>query len=146
MQFCCSKSRPIVRHQLLALQLQACSAQEIWFQGSVQESFHISRPKEYWVLVGHIVELHVYCIALIRDASPHQNGSYFDESWNFNFYMVSKCSILFTDFRTVFVFVLRPFLLLSVNFLDFNGNFNGKMAKNRFSAIKSGRNALQPSS
>ena len=31
-------------------------------------------------------------------------------------------------------------------FLDFNGNFNGKMAKNRFSAIKSGRNVLQPSS
>ena len=64
----------------------------------------------------------------------------------FNFYMVSKCSILFTDFRTVFVFVLRPFLPLSVNFLDFNGNFNGKMAKNRFLAIKPGRNVLQPSS
>ena len=60
----------------------------------------------------------------------YQGDSYFDESWNFNFYMVSKCSILFTDFRTVFVFVLRPFLPLSVNFLDFNGNFNGKMAKN----------------
>ena len=30
--------------------------------------------------------------------------------------MVSSCSILFTDFRTVFVFVLRPFLPLSVKF------------------------------
>ena len=75
-----------------------------------------------------------------------EGDSYFDETWNFNFHMVSKCSILFTDFRTVFVFVLRPFLPLSVNFLDFNGNFNGKMAKNRFLAIKSVRNALQPSS
>ena len=61
-----------------------------------------------------------------------QGDSYFDESWNFNFYMVSKCSILFTDFRTVFVFVLRPFLPLSVNSLDFNGNFNGEMVKNCF--------------
>ena len=72
--------------------------------------------------------------------------SYFDESWIFNFYMVSKCSILFHDFRTVFVFVLRPFLPLSVTFLDFNGNFNGNITKKRFLAIKSGRNALQPSS
>ena len=38
------------------------------------------------------------------------------------------------------------FLEVSVTFFDFNGNFNGKMAKNRFSAIKSARNALQPSS
>ena len=58
----------------------------------------------------------------------------------------ASCSILFTDFRTVFVFVLRPLLPLVVKFLDFNGNFNGKMAKNRFSAIKSARNVLQPSS
>ena len=28
----------------------------------------------------------------------------------------------------------------------FNGNFNGKMAKNRFLAIKSSRSVLQPSS
>ena len=33
-----------------------------------------------------------------------------------NFYMVSSCSILFPDFRTVFVFALRPFLPLSVKF------------------------------
>ena len=63
----------------------------------------------------------------------------------FNFYVVSKCSILFPDFRTVFVFVLRPLLPLSVKFLDFNGNFYGKKAKNRFLAIKSARNVLQPS-
>ena len=43
--------------------------------------------------------------------------------------MVSKCSILFPDFRTVFVFVLQPFLPLSVIFLDFDGNFNGKMVQ-----------------
>ena len=56
-----------------------------------------------------------------------------------NFYMVSSCSILFPDFRTVFVFALRPFLPMWVHFFGFNGNFNGKMtkinemAKNHFS-------------
>ena len=63
-----------------------------------------------------------------------------------DFYMVSGVSILFTDFGTLFVFVVGPLLPLSVIFLDFNGNFNRKMAKNQFSAIKSGRNVLQPSS
>ena len=38
----------------------------------------------------------------------------FRKFYFFNFYMVSSCSILFTDFRTVFVFALRPFLPLSV--------------------------------
>ena len=35
---------------------------------------------------------------------------------------------------------------MKVIFFDFNGNFNGKMAKNRFLAIKSSRSVLQPSS
>ena len=43
--------------------------------------------------------------------------------------MVSSCSILFTDFGTLFIFVVGPLLPLSVIFFDFNGNFNGKMAK-----------------
>ena len=43
--------------------------------------------------------------------------------------MVSSCSILFTDFGTLFVFAVGPLLPLSVIFFDFNGNFNGKMAK-----------------
>ena len=43
--------------------------------------------------------------------------------------MVSSCSILFTDFGTLFVFVVGPLLPLSVIFFDYNGNFNGKMAK-----------------
>ena len=47
----------------------------------------------------------------------------------FNFYMVSSCSILFTDFGTLFVFAVGPLLPLSVIFFDFNGNCNGKMAK-----------------
>ena len=38
--------------------------------------------------------------------------------------------ILMKVFRTVFVFVLRPFLPLSVNVLDFNGNFNRNITKN----------------
>ena len=33
-----------------------------------------------------------------------------------------------TDFRTVFVFALGPFLPMKVIFFGFNGNFNGKMA------------------
>ena len=43
--------------------------------------------------------------------------------------MVSSCSILFTDFGTLFVFAVGPLLPLSVIFFDFNGNFNGKMAE-----------------
>ena len=30
-----------------------------------------------------------------------------DESWNFNFFTVSNCSILFTNFETVFFFLTR---------------------------------------
>ena len=43
--------------------------------------------------------------------------------------MVSSCSILFTDFGTLFVFAVGPLLPLSVIFFDYNGNFNEKMAK-----------------
>ena len=50
--------------------------------------------------------------------------------------MVPNCAHLLTDIRTVFVFVLGPFLPIKVIFFDFNGNFNGKMAKNQFLAIK----------
>ena len=53
--------------------------------------------------------------------------------------MLPSCSTLLTDFRTIFVFALGPFLPMKVIFFDFNGNFNGKMtkinkmAKNHFS-------------
>ena len=50
--------------------------------------------------------------------------------------MVPNYAHWLTDFRTVFVFALGPFLPMKVIFFDFNGNFNGKMAKNRFLAIK----------
>ena len=46
-----------------------------------------------------------------------------------NFYMVSSCLIWSPIFKTVFVFDVRPFLLLSVKFFGFNGNLNGKMTK-----------------
>ena len=49
--------------------------------------------------------------------------------------MVPNYAHWLTDFRTVFVFALGPFLPMKVIFFDFNGNFNGKMAKNRFLAI-----------
>ena len=65
---------------------------------------------------------------------------------NFKFCMVPNFAPWLTDFRTVFVFALGPFLPMFVIFFDFNGNFNGKMAKNRFLAIKSSRSVLQPSS
>ena len=50
--------------------------------------------------------------------------------------MLPNYAHLLTDFRTVFVFALGPFLPMFVIFFDFNGNFNGKMAKNHFSAKK----------
>ena len=58
----------------------------------------------------------------------------------------ASCFILFTGFRTVFVFALGRFLPMVVIFFDYNGNYSGKIAKKRFSAIKSVRKALQPSS
>ena len=42
--------------------------------------------------------------------------------------MVPNYGHWLTDFRTVFVFALGPFLPMKVFFFDFNGNFNGKMA------------------
>ena len=36
---------------------------------------------------------------------------------------------MLTDFRTIFVFALGPFLPMKVIFFDLNGNFNGKMTK-----------------
>ena len=59
--------------------------------------------------------------------------------------MLPNCSHLLTDFRTVFVFALGPILPMFVILFDFNGNFNGKMAKIHFLAIKSSRSVLQPS-
>ena len=53
--------------------------------------------------------------------------------------MLPNYAHLLTDFRTVFVFALGPFLPMKVIFFDYNGNFNGKMtkinkmAKNHFS-------------
>ena len=68
----------------------------------------------------------------------------FRKFYFFSFYMVSSCSIWSPIFKKVFVFDVRPFLLLSVKFLGFNGNFNGKttkinkMAKNHFSGVQNG--------
>ena len=53
--------------------------------------------------------VHTRVLALVLDSRV---GSYFEESWNFNFYMVSSCSILFTDFGTVFVFVQDNFYVV----------------------------------
>ena len=64
----------------------------------------------------------------------------------YSFGMLPNCCSLLTDFRTVFVFALGPFLPMLVIFFDFNGNLNGKMAKNYLLAIKSSRSVLQPSS
>ena len=57
----------------------------------------------------------------------------------FNFYMVSSCSILFTDFRTVFVFALGWFFTPSVFFYDLGGNLHWddlKWPKNHFRVVK----------
>ena len=45
-----------------------------------------------------------------------QGDSYFDEIWNFNFYIVSSCSTWSPIFKTVLVFDVRTFLLLAVKF------------------------------
>ena len=77
-----------------------------------------------------------------------EDDSYFDEIWNFNFYMISNCSLWSPIFKTVFVFHVRPFLLLSVKFFGFNGNFNGKMtkinkmAKNHFYRVQNGSQSV----
>ena len=74
----------------------------------------------------------------------HQYSYSYYISYFFNFYMVSSCSIWSPILKTVFVFDVWPFLLLSVNFFGFNGNFNGKMtkinkmAKNHFSEVQNG--------
>ena len=73
-------------------------------------------------------------------------GFLLSKVWHFKFGMLPNCSHLLTDFRTVFVFALGPFLLMLVICFDFNGNFYGKMAKIHFLAIKSSRSVLQPSS
>ena len=57
----------------------------------------------------------------------------------FNFYMVSSCSILFTDFGTVFVFALGWFFTPSVNFYYLRGNLHWddlKWPKNHFRVVK----------
>ena len=43
--------------------------------------------------------------------------------------MLPSWSTMLTDFRTIFVFALGPFLPMKVIFFDINGNFNGKMAE-----------------
>ena len=43
--------------------------------------------------------------------------------------MLPSFATWFTDFKTDFVFALRPFLPMWVLFFGFNGNFNGKMTK-----------------
>ena len=48
--------------------------------------------------------------------------------------------------RTVFVFALAHLEGPPLALFCFNGNYNGKTAKNLFSAIKSSRSVLQPSS
>ena len=57
----------------------------------------------------------------------------------------TSCSILFTDFRTVFVFAVGHFLPLVIKFcrhVSCSKDFNGKIFKNGFSAIKSAWNVL----
>ena len=66
--------------------------------------------------------------------------------WNFKSGMLPSCCILITVFKTVFVFALGPFLPMFVIFFCFNGNYNGKTDKNLFTAIKSSKIVLQPSS
>ena len=68
---------------------------------------------------------------------PSCHDSYFDKVRNFKLGMLPSCSSLLTDFRTIFVFALGPFLPMKVIFFDYNGNFNGKMVKiNKMANLK----------
>ena len=63
----------------------------------------------------------------------------FRKVWNFKLCMFPSCSHWFTDFRTIFVFALGPFLPMVVVFFRLQWEFqwengqNKKMAKNHFS-------------
>ena len=60
--------------------------------------------------------------------SQHTLGGFLlRKVWHSKFGMLSSCCILLTDFRTVFVFALGPFLPMLVIIFYFNGNFNEKM-------------------
>ena len=61
---------------------------------------------------------------------------------NFHFGMFPSWSHCFTGFRTVFVFALGRFLPMLVICFDYNGNYNGKIAEKRFSAINSVRTVI----
>ena len=69
--------------------------------------------------------------SLIHSPSTNQalGGFLLRKVWNFKLCMLPSWSTLLTDFRTIFVFALGPFLPMKVIFFDYNGNFNGKMAK-----------------
>ena len=58
--------------------------------------------------------------------------------------MVPNYAHWLTDFRTVFVFALGPFLPMKVVFFYFNWNFNGKMAKNMAKMVIYGHMAIRP--
>ena len=57
-----------------------------------------------------------------------------------------KMSQFFHRFQNCFCFCSRTFPSYVGTFFCFNGNYNGKTAKNLFTAIKSSRSVLQPSS
>ena len=66
---------------------------------------------------------------LILDSNRSKGDSYFNEFLNFALDIPTSCSILFTDFRTVFVFALGRFVHIVVNFYEHWYFKTVKMAK-----------------
>ena len=100
------------------------------------------------VLWRRWIQRHSLTHSLTHNITTWVGWFLFRKFYFFNFYMVSSCSIWSPIFKTVFVFDVRPFLLLSVKFFGFNGNFNGKMtkinkmAKNHFSRVQNGSQSV----
>ena len=82
-----------------------------------------------------------YSICWVFRSLPCSN--HFHMYFALQFFPLIAHVILLSDFRTIFVFALGPFIPVWVFYFDYNGDFNGK---NNFLAIKSVRNVLQPSS
>ena len=54
----------------------------------------------------------------------------------------TSCSVLFTDFKTVFGFCCRTPPSIAVKIFGFNGNFNGQMTKISFSRVQNGSQSV----
>ena len=72
---------------------------------------------QYYLAVGDGPSM-LGAVHILRQPPEGQGDSYFNEFLNFALGIPTSCSILFTDFKTVFVFALGRFVPVVVNFYD----------------------------